>query len=147
MPEPAAGQLTVEDRLDIMDLLVRYAWAMDARDADGFAAVFAPQGVWSPSTGTGGTGPEAIREAFRSRIQAQSPNRLLRHLAGPPIIQGDAQRCSVRSLCQVVEQTPDGSCAIRQVAEYHDTCVNLDGRWRFEQKVVKTVLDGRGIAL
>jgi uncharacterized protein (TIGR02246 family) len=135
--------VTVEDRLDIMDLLVRYAWYMDARDAEGFASIFAPLGVWQPSTGTGGQGPDAIREAFRTRMASQPDNRALRHLTGPPMIDGDASRCTVRSMCQVVVQTPEGSCLTTQVAEYVDTCVKVEGQWRFEHKLVTTVLDGR----
>jgi hypothetical protein len=79
-------------------------------------------------------------------MRAQPDQRLLRHVTGPPIIDGDAARCTARSLCQVVEQTADGRCVISQVAEYHDTCVKVDGHWRFEEKVVRTVLDGRGVA-
>jgi hypothetical protein len=66
-----------------------------------------------------------------------SPLRLRR------MASGDSIRCTVRSMCQVVVQTPEGSCLTTQVAEYVDTCVKVDGRWRFEQKLVKTVLDGR----
>jgi uncharacterized protein (TIGR02246 family) len=139
---PEAGPLSIADRLEIMELLVRYTWSLDARDANAFAATFAPQGVWQPSTGTGGEGPDAIRAAFDARMGHQSGK--LRHLSGAPIIEGNAERCRVRSLCQVVAEAPGGPCATTQVAEYHDTCVKVDGRWLFEHKLVKTVLDGRG---
>ena len=40
-----AGPLTVDDRLDIMDLAARYAWAMDGGMPDGYADVFVPDAV------------------------------------------------------------------------------------------------------
>ena len=140
MPDP--GPLSVADRLEIMELLARYTWSLDARDADAFAATFAPTGVWQPSTGTGGTGPAAIAEAFAARMGGQT--RKLRHIGTAPIIEGDAERCHVRSLCQVVVEVPGEPCITTQVAEYHDTCVKVNDRWLFERKVVDTVLDGRG---
>jgi uncharacterized protein (TIGR02246 family) len=140
MAEP--GPLSVADRLEIMELLARYTWSLDARDAAAFAATFAPHGVWQPSTGIGGKGPDAICAAFDQRIGRQSTK--LRHISGAPIIEGTAERCVVRSLCQVVAEAPGGACATTQVAEYHDACVKVNGRWLFEHKVVKTVLDGRG---
>src|SRR5260370_13221564 len=138
----AGGALSVADRLEIMELLVRYTWSLDAHDAEAFAATFAPFGVWQPSTGTGGQGPAAIRVAFAARMGGQTRN--LRHVSGAPIIEGNAERCLVRSLCQVVAEVPGGACATTQVAEYHDTCVKVHGHWLLEHKLVKTVLDGRG---
>jgi uncharacterized protein (TIGR02246 family) len=133
--------LTDGDRLAVIELLARYTWCLDARDAAGFAALFAPHGVWQPSTGSGGRGPEEIRDRFAVRMGGQS--RTLRHLATTPIIEGNAQRCEARSLCQVVVEVPGEPCATTQVAEYYDTCVKIDGRWLLEQKLVKTVLEGR----
>src|SRR3954451_4868137 len=40
-----AGALTDRDRLDIMDLLARYAQCLELGDLDGYVANFAPDGV------------------------------------------------------------------------------------------------------
>ncbi len=137
-----AGPLSQADRLEIVELLARYTWSLDAHDAAAFAATFAPHGIWQPSTGSGAEGPDAIRAAFAARIGRQARN--LRHIPSAPIIEGNGERCQVRSLCQVIAEVPGSPCAITQVAEYHDICVKVDGRWLLQRKLVKTVLDGRG---
>jgi hypothetical protein len=48
----------------------------------------------------------------------------------------------VRSYCEVVVQVPSAPCAIAQVAEYVDTCVKVDGRWFFAERVINGLLDG-----
>lgn len=40
-----SGPLTVEDRLDIMDLLARYGACIDSHDGVAYAALWAPDGV------------------------------------------------------------------------------------------------------
>lgn len=37
--------LTPEDRLDILDLMARYAWAIDTGDTDAYVACFTPDAV------------------------------------------------------------------------------------------------------
>src|SRR6516164_9117021 len=44
-PMTDSGRLTVEDRLDIMDLLARYGACIDAHDGVTYAALWAPDGV------------------------------------------------------------------------------------------------------
>jgi ketosteroid isomerase-like protein len=57
-------KLSVEDRLDIMDLIARYYWALDLGDAEGAAACYAEDGyldhLWQGKL----VGREAIARAF-----------------------------------------------------------------------------------
>ena len=38
-------RLSADDRLDIMDLIARYAYTLDSGDLDGYVNNFAPDGV------------------------------------------------------------------------------------------------------
>ena len=40
-----ANRLSADDRLDIMDLIARYAHTLDSGDLDGYVNNFAPDGV------------------------------------------------------------------------------------------------------
>ena len=44
--------MTIEDRLDVTDLVARYAECVDTADVDGYANLFLPDGVVEHSAGT-----------------------------------------------------------------------------------------------
>ena len=61
----AAVPLSAEDRLDIMDLYARYAWAMDSGDTEGFLDVFLPDAtLFMSRTATGHAELRAWHERF-----------------------------------------------------------------------------------
>ena len=138
--------LTVEDRLNIMDLLARYAACIDAHDGVAYAALFAPDGVRRifPNSPGKANRTQRGREAIRADIQKAVDNWVseVRHFTGQPIIEGNTNRCTVRSYCTVMVQMPDGPCAIEQVAEYRDICIKIDGRWLFAERAIHGLLDG-----
>ena len=80
-----AYRLTADDRLDIMDLIARYAHTLDTGDLDGYVNNFAPDGVLFEEH----KGRDAIREyvamLMRQGRAGPLPNgesRVLRRLAG-----------------------------------------------------------------
>jgi hypothetical protein len=49
--------LTADDRIALVDLFTRYAWAYDCSDVDECAAVFTPDGVMAGDVGGATTTP------------------------------------------------------------------------------------------
>src|SRR5262245_20484839 len=93
----ALTTLSVEDRLDIMELMLRYGRTLDTRDAPGYAALFAPDAVRVTNNG-------AKVQHGRAEIEADIQQSMdgwrttIRHFMAPPIIEGgDGSRCTVRS--------------------------------------------------
>jgi uncharacterized protein (TIGR02246 family) len=135
-------KLSVEDRLDIMELLVRYGRTLDARDAAGYAALFAPDAVRVTGNGT------KVQHG-RAEIQADIQQSMdgwrttIRHFMAPPIIEDDdGNTCTARSYVQEMVDVPEGPCYVSQVAEYQDVLVKLDGQWYFKERKIVKMLDG-----
>ena len=120
-----------EDRLDIMELYARHAWAMDSGDLDGFLDVFTPDG-----SAYGNVGREAITD-FLARFLPDSAFPGSQHFAYQwRFLEGDATRRHVRSYVMRLGQLPGTSDAqIIWVLLYDDLAEKCaDGRWRFARK-------------
>ena len=62
----------LEDREEIHRLLLAYATALDARDMEAYAALFARAGEWIGGTGYGRT-PEGIRSMLEEKLVPNPP--------------------------------------------------------------------------
>ena len=65
--------MSLEDKMDILEVIARYAYTYDERDADGFALLFTEGGIFEviPS---GGSQPE-LRLESRAAIHAWASQR------------------------------------------------------------------------
>lgn len=133
----ATHRLSAEDRLDIMDLIARYAHTLDTGDLDGYINNFASDGVLFDDH----RGREAIR-AYVAMLMRQGragplPNGdvAYRHFAGAPTIDGGDGRATVHSYLLWVNMGSDPP--VSAAAEYLDECVKLDGRWYFQSRVLR----------
>src|SRR5207237_8990849 len=112
------SKLSAEDRLDIMELLVRYGRMLDTKDAAGYASLFAPDAVRV-------TGNGAKVQHGRAEIEADIQQSIdgwrttIRHFMAPPLIEGgEGNRCSVRSYVQEMGDVPEWSCYGSESAGY-----------------------------
>jgi hypothetical protein len=140
LPMSEAGRLTAEDRLDIMDLLARYARCLDSGDLDGYVDNFAPDGVFDGTYGLS-TGHAEIR-AYIGQVIAEGrggplPNGdvAYRHFVGNPVIDGAGDHATVHSYMNLVNMGTDPP--ISATAEYNDSVVKLNGRWVFQTRASK----------
>ena len=130
--------LTAEDRLDIMDLIARYARTLDAGDLDGFVNNFAPDGVLFNRA----FGREAIREDIK-RIQREGragplPNGdvAYRHFAQSVTIDAESEtRANVHSYLLWVFMGSDPP--VKAAAEYMDVVEKIDGTWYFKSRTLR----------
>ena len=127
------GTLTQDDWVAIAELGARYAHAMDAKNAEAYAACFAPDGVLVSMRGGRAEGRAAIQASVQTIFDNWETG--FRHFPGPPVLGGNAQRCTVRSYSQVLRRDPERRTIIEMVMDYYDTCVKLDGQWLLAERI------------
>ncbi len=134
-----AGALTVEDRIAINDLLARYAWALDTGDVDALVACFTPTAVVieevfeEPDRWEGADGIRRLGEHFRN--VPNFPGR--QHHVSQLLVEGDNARCSARSFVFVTECRGEPPYVLRFTGYYDDQLAKLNGRWLFEQRIIR----------
>ena len=116
--------LTLEDRLEILELLSRYNLAADDKDVEAMVADFAEDGVIEGFYSTR-RGKEAIRRDLPAIFEAEGT--LKRHLALNPRIVGDGDEAEVSYVLLVVEgeQRP----AVGATALIRDELRKVRDRW------------------
>jgi uncharacterized protein (TIGR02246 family) len=130
-------RLSADDRLDIIDLIARYAYTLDSGDLDGYVNNFAPDGVLFEHH----HGRDKIREYVAMLIREGRAGPLpdgdvaYRHFVGSPVIDGGGDRAVVHSYLLWVNMGSDPP--VSAAAEYTDECVKLDGRWLFHSRVLR----------
>ena len=131
------SRLTAEDRLDIMDLIARYAYTLDSGDLDGYVNNFAPDGVLFEQH----HGRAAIRDYVASLMRQGRAGPLpngdvaYRHFAGSPVIDGSGDRAIVHSYLLWVNMGSDPP--VSAAAEYTDEVTKLGGRWYFGSRTLR----------
>ena len=129
-------RLSADDRLDIMDLIARYAHSLDSGDLDGYVNNFAPDAVLFEHH----HGREAIR-AYVAMLMREgragplpSGDVAYRHFVGAPTIDGGDGHATVHSYLLWVNMGSEPP--VSAAAEYHDECVKLDGHWYFQSRAL-----------
>jgi uncharacterized protein (TIGR02246 family) len=138
------AEMSLEDRLDVMDLVARYAECVDAGDVEGYAALFTSDGVVEYSGGSV-QGREEIkawvdRLAKEGRIGAESG---VKHVLGLPVIRGDGERATARTYVVIPRIMPTGVISTRFIGTYKDDVVKQAGRWLLARRVIALELTAK----
>jgi hypothetical protein len=124
------GELAIEDRIRIQDLLMRYVWANDSANLEGVVGVFTPDGIVQPSTGERIPARRWATETF-----AHPGRRGRQHWAQLISIDAIAEGATARSYWKVLQwRAAADTKAIHAMGYYEDVCVKLDGQWRIKEK-------------
>ena len=128
--------LSTEDRAEINDLYVRYAYAFDGADADGYAALYMPDGRFSPPGIDPAVGTEALRDFVASR-SSEMPG--MRHVIANILIEPDGDNAKGRAyfICYRI----DDHFRLQNFGRYEDTFARHEGEWRFATRDVVAELD------
>lgn len=133
-----------EDRAQIVDLQARYVMAMDYFDAEGYAAVFAEDGVLDWARGLV-EGRDAIYEFMASRTydftrgaaEAKTPDgedwpSTVRHLITNQVIDVDGDTATALTYWIQFNNNADrGQVEWMLFGSWHDEFVRIDGEWFF----------------
>jgi 3-phenylpropionate/cinnamic acid dioxygenase small subunit len=140
MPETT---MTAQDRLDVMELIARYAQCIDGGDLDGYVDNFLPDGVIEWQNGVA-NGRKAIRRwvgGLMATGRIGGEPAFTRHFVNLPyVFDGDGRRCSARSYVIIFRLNTNGGVVVPSVGSYSDTCVKTDAGWRFQKRVIMSDL-------
>jgi hypothetical protein len=146
MESGMADGMSAQDRLDVMELIARYAACIDSGDLDGYVANFVPDGVIEWRNG-GARGHGEIRDwvggLMRNGGIGADPARV-RHFVGLPHITGDSDRCTARTYVIIFSLDTQGAVALPSVGTYTDTIVRTEKGWLFEKRVIRADLGAFG---
>jgi uncharacterized protein (TIGR02246 family) len=129
-----AARLTVEDRLDVLDLLARYAHAQDEADIEGFLGCFTTDAVLDlPDKQVAGA--DDLR-AFAEYFAAKPGRPGWQHHITNSVIDGEGDSCRVKSFLLWITKDGEGRSVVSGQATYIDDCVKTDGGWRIARHAV-----------
>jgi 3-phenylpropionate/cinnamic acid dioxygenase small subunit len=128
------------DRLDIEDLLTRYAWALDSKQFDELDDVFTPDAHidYTSSGGEAGAYPDV--KAWLAKVLPNFP--AYQHLVTNKqiTIDGDTATSRAEFYNPMVMAKRDGTTAIFFVGgEYHDQLVRTPNGWRITDRLEKSI--------
>jgi hypothetical protein len=143
-PRPGGPMpLTIEDRLEITELVARYNHAVDSGDGDAFAGTFTDGGALD--VGARVIEGRAALAAFAARLPENV--RAPRHIASNLLIDGDGDAgcATLSAYVQMFALTGDPPCQVVAASGlYDDRLVKVDGRWHFERRVFVADRDREG---
>ena len=122
-------------RDDIADLVHRYADAVVHRDADQWAATWAPNAVWDLGGGRRVEGLKAIVEAWREAMTRYSVV-VQTALNGSVELDVDAGSGSGRWYVQEAMRRTSGQTAI-MLAHYDDAYARIGDEWKFASRKLR----------
>lgn len=127
----------VADRAAIHALLTAYGSTLDARDFDGFAALFARGGTYNGAAFPGAA--ENMRQIFaENRLGFKEPNY---HVFFNEVVTfEDADHAQATSMSFYVVPGENGAPAPAMMARYRDALVREDGRWKFASREIESLL-------
>jgi len=133
------GKLSVEDRIEIQDLIARYAWALDTGDIDSLVSCFTPDCVVieevfeDPDRWEGREGVRRLAQHYGA--SPGFPGR--QHHTSQSLVEGDAGRCSVKSFAFVTECHGEPPYTLRFTGYYDDKLEKREGRWLFRERIIR----------
>jgi hypothetical protein len=130
-------RLSAEDRLEILELLARYCWAIDCDDGPAWAATFTPDGVFHSllldRSFSGYAELAGMIETLRQR-RLEGYDRNLIHVPANVVLE-PRDDGKVRLVAQLLgpRRQADGGADF-SIGWYDDVVVRTGDGWRFESR-------------
>ena len=123
--------LNAADKLEIMELVARYNFAIDHRRAEEWADVFTADGELWADNALRATGRAALVEHIR---KAERTGQKIRHWPCNPVIEGEGNRARLRMYVLAFDIA--GGIRPQIMAEYDDELAKIAGHWKFKVRRV-----------
>ena len=134
--------MTAQDKLDVMELIARYAQCIDGGDLDGYVANFVADGVIDWGNGVC-NGREEIRHwvgGLMAGGRIGGVPAVTRHFVGLPYVSGDSVRAKARTYVTIFTLTEAGRVWVPSVGSYTDTVVKTPEGWLFQKRIIASDL-------
>jgi len=138
----------ISDRLEIDDLLTRYATAVDTKDWDLYASCFTADAFIDYTAAGGIKGTLAEVKKWLSEVMALFP--VTQHLVGNRVIAVDGDRATSRSAFFNPMGVADGKGGVTLFFDggyYNDKLVRDAGGWRIAERIEESVYSTRKYAI
>jgi len=132
--DSVAASRLLADRSAIVDLTVRYAWALDGNDWDDLDEVFVPDATAFLTEEL--VGREAIKERVRRALEHldDSQHLISNHQI---VVEGDRASCRCYLQAQHVRHAAPGSPNFIVAGRYEDQLVRTDRGWRISRRELR----------
>jgi uncharacterized protein (TIGR02246 family) len=145
LPTIEARLRKTEDILAIQRVITDYSAMIDAQDFDGYAALFAKDGVWQNGN-TVHRGAEEIK-AMLVGIFGTPPegfvNRESYHLVSNLEVNVDGDKATAKSRHLLVMRGPDCSPTPELAGQYEDEFIRENGVWKILKRVDNPIMPTR----
>jgi 3-phenylpropionate/cinnamic acid dioxygenase small subunit len=125
----------ISDKLEITEVLYRYASALDGRKPELLRAVFLEDAIFTIGAGVGEfRGPDAIAEVVMEFLGGLETSQ---HIVTNPVIELDGDRARSRCYLHAQHYLPDqrtGGNTLEIGGTYHDDLVRTDDGWRIAKR-------------
>lgn len=132
----------LEDQQAIQRIIIEYAARLDARDYNGYADLFAKDGVWQNGA-TVRRGREEIRQLLVG-LFGDTPagwvNRESYHLVSNPQVTVNGDRATAVSRHLLLMRGADGSPVPELTGVYEDELIREDGQWKILRRVDNPIM-------
>jgi uncharacterized protein (TIGR02246 family) len=126
------------DELAIRSLAAAYTDAVNRRDGDGMAAVYAPDGeLHAPTAGEPLIGIEKLRKRFKRLVEHE--REFLMQLTHSGVVEIEGDHAQARWWFSEIKK-PTGQGFEMILGVYQDDIVRLPEGWRFAKRVVSAPL-------
>jgi len=140
--------MSIEDKLAIQEVIARYSYAYDSKDAEAFASLFVPDGVFEimiPGERTPRvrlSSRAAIREWAARRHQLNAASQARHYQSGLVFDDLTAETASSRTMLLLTRQgTADAAPVVDVTGVYSDKWRKTPDGWRLERRVANVDRD------
>jgi hypothetical protein len=137
--EKRVGEM--EDRQEIVDLLVRYGHLLDEKNLVGYSNLFADDGVWEGGIGTA-TGPGGIQQMLETVFSRVEPGQYGAdyHIMSGFEIEVRGNEATSWSRWTWIIEGSEGKPVAQRSGHYEDKLIRQDGEWKFKYRLTVTEL-------
>lgn len=134
----------LEDKEAIREVLIDYGRALDRRDTQAYADLFAADGEWSGGVGQSKT-PAGIKKMLDD-LFAKSTGGFSKahHIMANMVIKLDGDMATAASRWIWMTSDADGSPTVMRAGYYDDSMIRENGSWKFQKRRAVTELNHAG---
>lgn len=131
--------LSAGDRLEIHDLLARYAWSLDTGDEAGFVGCFTSDAelVWDVFDEPGAWRGSAALQRFAAYFRSRPESAGRQHHVTNIVLSTTPSGVHARSYVLVALRVEDGPHPLNVMGHYEDTLRQEGGRWHIARRVIR----------